>query len=122
MIIYSDNKLSYHILSLVESSIWNPVEKIISPTIQNVFIRCVVELVGEREIWKGVDETHLRILYMTSTTNPARKKRDVDINVRVSDILQDVMWKGNFDRKFMRKNYLEVALYAVSAAQCCKIL
>ena len=59
---------------------------------------------------------------MTSTTNPARKKRDVDINVRVSDILQDVMWKGNFDRKFMRKNYLEVALYAVSAAQCCKIL
>ena len=31
---------------------------------------------------------------MASTTNPARKKRDVDINVRVSDILQDVMWKG----------------------------
>ena len=54
----------------------------------------------EREIQKGVDETHLRILYMASTTNPARKKRDVDINVRVSDILQDVMWKG----KFMWKN------------------
>ena len=50
---------------------------------------------------------------MTSTTNPARKKRDVDINVRVSDILQDVMWKG----KFKWKNYLEVALYAVSAVQ-----
>ena len=33
---------------------------------------------------------------MASTTNPARKKRDVDINVRVSDILQDVMWKGKF--------------------------
>ena len=47
---------------------------------------------------------------MASTTNPARKKRDVDINVRVSDILQDVMWKGKFDRKFMWKNYLEVAL------------
>ena len=59
-----------------------------------------VELVDEREIQKGVDETHLRILYMASTTNPARKKRDVDINVRVSDILQDVMWKG----KFMWKN------------------
>ena len=48
---------------------------------------------------------------MASTTNPARKKRDVDINVRVSDILQDVMWKG----KFMWKNYLEVA-----RMQCCK--
>ena len=47
---------------------------------------------------------------MASTTNPARKKRDVDINVRVSDILQDVMWKGKFDHKFMCKNYLEVAL------------
>ena len=65
-------------------------------TIQNIFIRCVVELVGEREIQKGVDETYHRILYMASTTNPARKKRDVDINVRVSDILQDVMWKGKF--------------------------
>ena len=58
-------------------------------------------------------KTHLRILYMTSTTNPARKKRDVDINVRVSDILQDVMWKG----KFKWKKYLEVALYAVSTVQ-----
>ena len=48
---------------------------------------------------------------MTSTTNPARKKRDVDINVRVSDILQDVMWKG----KFMWKNYLDV-----THMQCCK--
>ena len=55
-----------------------------------------VELEDEREIRKCVDETHLRILYMASTTNPARKKRDVDINVRVSDILQDVMWKGKF--------------------------
>ena len=58
--------------------------------------RKAYKLVDEREIHKGVDETHLRILYMASTTNPARKKRDVDINVRVSDILQDVMWKGKF--------------------------
>ena len=32
------------------------------------------------------------ILYMASTTNMARRKRNNDINV--GDILQDVMWKG----------------------------
>ena len=32
------------------------------------------------------------ILYMASTTNMARRKRNTDINI--GDILQDVMWKG----------------------------
>ena len=41
------------------------------------------------------------ILYMASTTNMARRKRDTDINI--GDIVQDVMWKGKVRPKFLSK-------------------
>ena len=48
------------------------------------------------------------ILYMASTTNTGRKKRDADLNI--GDILKDVMWKGknNFRIANFKKRILKL--------------